>query len=695
MLDNFWKMKFLSIVSVILLPVVTLGQNSSSDSTRKLNEVVVRAYFTEQPLLRSPSSVSIITGTDLRNHSTESLVPALNVAPGVRMEERSPGSYRLSIRGSLLRSPFGVRNVKIYLDEIPFTDAGGNTYLNSMDAASISGLTILKGAEASIYGANTGGVILIDPISSSRDSITLGASLSGGSYNSLHQTIALQKQWKKYGFDFKQGYQTSDGYRQNSALNRIYGQLAQHWQYSSRAQLRSILLFSDLDYKTPGGLTQAQADQDPRAARAATATLPGALEQQAGVRNKTLLAGMINEVEITSTLKHVAAASIAHTDFQNPFITNYEKRNENTLSFRSYFEYEKLFSTWRWKANAGFEAQQTASDIHNYQNLSGERGAEQSSDKLTASQSFMFAHWMADFNDKFTLEASASYNFYKFRYQTLFPQPTSENVRQLSPQFMPRLAASYQLNDNWALRTSISGGYSTPTIAEVRASDNIINTRLNPEKGWNYEAGIRFISPDSRWYLDGNAFNFALNDAIVRRVNEAEAEYFINAGGTKQRGVEFQASSWIIPQGTVQGVSGLLFRTSYTFSDFKFSDYFNGDNNYGGNRLTGVPRHVLITSLKLNLLSAFSIFGQHNFTSAIPLNDANSVFASKYHLVQLKGSWRPRTRNRFVFETFAGIDNLLNVNYSLGNDLNAVGGRYFNYAAGRNYYAGIAINFKK
>ena len=42
------------------------------------------------------------------------------------MEERSPGSYRLSIRGSLLRSPFGVRNVKLYLDDFIFTDAGGN-----------------------------------------------------------------------------------------------------------------------------------------------------------------------------------------------------------------------------------------------------------------------------------------------------------------------------------------------------------------------------------------------------------------------------------------------------------------------------------------------------------------------------------------------------------------------------------------
>ncbi|MEQ9413093.1 MAG: hypothetical protein RIF39_04650 [Cyclobacteriaceae bacterium] len=41
---------------------------------------------------------------------------------------------------------------------------------------------------------------------------------------------------------------------------------------------------------------------------------------------------------------------------------------------------------------------------------------------------------------------------------------------------------------------------------------------------------------------------------------------------------------------------------------------------------------------------------------------------------------------------FAGGDNLLDKTYSLGNDLNAFGGRYFNAAAGRNYYAGLQFD---
>jgi iron complex outermembrane receptor protein len=60
-----------------------------------------------------------------------------------------------------LRSPFGVRNVKVYFDEIPFTDAVGNTYLNQLSFYNFNSIEVIKGPGGSLYGAGTGGVILI------------------------------------------------------------------------------------------------------------------------------------------------------------------------------------------------------------------------------------------------------------------------------------------------------------------------------------------------------------------------------------------------------------------------------------------------------------------------------------------------------------------------------------------------------
>ena len=44
---------------------------------------------------------------------------------------------------------------------------------------------------------------------------------------------------------------------------------------------------------------------------------------------------------------------------------------------------------------------------------------------------------------------------------------------------------------------------------------------------------------------------------------------------------------------------------------------------------------------------------------------------------------------------FTGIDNLLDETYSLGNDINAAGGRYYNAAPKRNYYAGLSFEFSR
>src|SRR5690554_2698057 len=142
----YYPFRILLTIPLFTLCIPTINaQVQPSDSSRVLKEVVIKAHLSEQPLARLTTSVGLVDSALLTHNLGTTLLPALNSIPGLRMEERSPGSYRLSIRGSLLRSPFGVRNVKVYFDEMPLTDAGGNTYLNSIDAGSMSSINILKG----------------------------------------------------------------------------------------------------------------------------------------------------------------------------------------------------------------------------------------------------------------------------------------------------------------------------------------------------------------------------------------------------------------------------------------------------------------------------------------------------------------------------------------------------------------------
>ncbi len=123
-------------------------------------------------MLETTASVGIVGPRAFQRSSPTTFTNAVNTVPGVRMEERSPGSYRFSVRGSLLRSPFGVRNVKFYWNGIPFTDANGNTPLNSLDYASVGRMEIIKGPGSSVYGAGTGGVVLLSTTPNEGNSVS-------------------------------------------------------------------------------------------------------------------------------------------------------------------------------------------------------------------------------------------------------------------------------------------------------------------------------------------------------------------------------------------------------------------------------------------------------------------------------------------------------------------------------------------
>src|SRR6185437_11813031 len=228
------------LVSIFIFAAAT-GINAQTrpdtvrkDSTRHIQPVTIRAYLSEQPMLSVPASVSVINEQQLGVQPDNSFIPVLNTVPGVRAEERSPGSYRLSIRGSLLRSPFGVRDVKIYYDDIPLTDAGGNTYLNAIDFNSIHNMEILKGPDGSLFGANSGGVVLLSPVSRHADSNFVSAGLNGGSYGLLHENTSLQNRSGSSQLNLNQAYESYGGYRQNSYMQRHYAQAVNNWTYSEK-----------------------------------------------------------------------------------------------------------------------------------------------------------------------------------------------------------------------------------------------------------------------------------------------------------------------------------------------------------------------------------------------------------------------------------------------------------------------------
>ncbi|MFL5730837.1 MAG: TonB-dependent receptor, partial [Cytophagaceae bacterium] len=403
--------------------------------------------------------------------------------------------------------------------------------------------------------------------------------------------------------------------------------------------------------------------------------------------------GILHESILGKSLRHILAVSGMDTDFKNPFITNFEERDEASLSIRSYFELKgNETKNIRWKWNLGIEWQKTNSGISNYGNRNGVKDTIQSSDRIKARQYFWFSRFSADIRERLILEASLSLNNYQYRYLNNFPvAETAFRLKRFSPQLMPKLSTSFKISEGLLWRSSVSRGYSPPTIAEVRPSDNNLYADLKPEAGWNYESGLRAKTASERFYIDLTFFYYQLQNAIVRRVNSLGADYYVNAGGTQQSGAEVLSRLQLLPSRDGGLFRKLELRNSITLYHFKFSDYQNASADYSDHWLTGVPPLSVVSSISTEAGRHLYLFIQHTYTDRIPLNDDNSVYASSWHLLQAKAGWKFNLK--IQAELFIGADNILNQRYSLGNDLNALGGRYYNAAPPRNFYAGMNMEF--
>lgn len=660
-----------------------LAHAQREDTIRNLQEVVVRAFASEKPLQQVAASVAIVHVKELNRFNNTSFLPALNTIAGVRMEERSPGSFRLAIRGSSLRSPFGVRNVKFYWNGLPLTDAGGNTYLNLLDFNSVNQIEVIKGPSGSLYGAGMGGVLLLNSSVLAKNEFQL--SVVVGSYGLQRYQLQATAAEGKVKATIQYAHQQTAGYRQQTAMRRDALNLELQFSLASKTVLRSTSFYTDLFYQTPGALTKAQYDQDPRQARLATATLPSAIEQQAAIYNQTFYSGAMLDHQWSNNWSTKVGFFGSVTDFKNPAITNYEKRRENNWGGRMENQWTFSLLSTKGKLTFGGEFQSFSSPIQNYQNLQGVSGNLQFSDELKSSLATLFAQSEFDLPCNFYLTVGASGNFVNYEFNRNSTQPAIEQTQNIKPILVPRIALLKKWGEHFSTYGSISKGFSPPTLAEVRPSTNTYNDSLRAETGINYELGARgsFLKNFS---FDIALFSLQQNETIVVQRQINGSDFFVNAGGTSQLGAEVMVSYLKELKG--YPLSYLKIWTSFTRNNFQFNTYIKNQQDYSYKNLTGTAPIVLVSGFDLKSTFGLYLNSTFNFVDGIPLNDANTDFASSYFLVGSRLGW-VSTIKKMPIDVWLGIDNATDQTYSLGNDLNATGGRYYNAAAGRNYFIGV------
>lgn len=675
------------IVWLLILSGLVARAQTDSLRTKALEEVTVSAYGSQRTLLENTASVGVLSPAVMDRFAPATWTNSVNTIPGVRMEERSPGSYRFSVRGSMMRSPFGIRNVKFYWNGIPFTDVNGNTALNVLDFGAIGRMEIIKGPGSSLYGAGTGGVVLMygKPAESGHGGEVV-QSAGAGQYGFRHYNTDLRLGNSRLQY----GHQEQEGYRNQSGMRREGFTFTTRQDFGTRGTLSLLASYSDLWYQTPGGLNQAQFEQDPRQARPATATLPGSEQQNARIMSKYLLAGASHQLTISEKWTQELAFYVSSNNFANPFITNYEKREEHGAGGRNTWRYRVLKGDHQLSWVSGFEWQTGRSVQRNYDNLSGSPGAQQTSEDITAQQGSVFSQLEVVLPGRLTFAGGLSYSLLRYRHESYYPGDYADLRKTFDGAVMPRLSVNKTFSGNWSVTGSLSRGFSPPTLQEVRPSAGGFRGDLEAETGLNSEIAFRYFG--SALVVEVTGYSFGLNETIARRTDDQGAEYFANAGRTRQNGVEWRLEYPLLSNR--MGVEALKIWHAGTYAHYSFLDYQVGDTDVSGNFLPGVPRFEQSSGLDATLPFGVKVFGTYQHGGAFFLNDLNSVKSSPYHRFTVRGVWRHNWGGHLFSEVSASIERVQADVYSLGFDLNAFGNRFFNPAPKQNWYGGARVGWR-
>ncbi|RXK50727.1 TonB-dependent receptor [Aquirufa rosea] len=664
------RISIIRICTFLLIPALVWGQAKDEFSNKTLAGVEVQAFEKKRNPLKSPDAIVVLDSSKLQIGNALSFLPALNTQAGIRMEERSPGSYRLAIRGSSLRAPFGVRNVKIYWNQMAFTDAGNNSYFALLDPDQFQQMVVSKGPSGGLYGAGTGGVILLSSQAYQAPSVhhqELFHSLGG-----YKQSWDIRLGNVSNAHRFYASFWQQQGYREQSAMKKQWFSYEWNKSFSTSGAINVLAYYGDLAYQTPGGLTLKQYQENPTQARPAAGAIRGAVEQMATFKLKSYLVGAHVSNAWNARWAWDAMHALQVNQVENPTIRNYELRNEPNVNNRGVIHYKQAAGQGQFTWDIGYEFQSGQFDSRTYGNRKGIKDTLQFEQNTRVQQGGIFTQMEYNGLKNWAFTLAGSYNKLWTEFQS------SEGI------FSPRLAIVRQLSPYQYLVGKIAHGFSPPSIAEIRPSTNVINRTLRAEKGWNYELSYRGLLPKANLTWDLSLYQFNLDETIVLRRAADGADFYDNVGKTTQQGMELSV------QWTATPFVQILSAT--TWQNFRFTDYNSAGRNYSGNFLTGTSPFQQSLLLVWNLLPGLKWNQQLLMTDYIYLNDANTDILPSSRLWNSKISYQKR-QAKYSWELWFAMDNLFNEKYSAGPDLNAVGARYYNASPGRNFSGGLKIGF--
>lgn len=641
--------------------------------------VVVTVLRTPIALERAPFALTVLGEAEVRRgRAGLGVDEALRGVAGVQVDNRYNFALgeRISIRGAGARSQFGVRGVKVVVDGIPATMPDGQTTLNHLDLSSLARVQVLRGPASVLYGNAAGGVLVFEAAPPpDRPVRAVEATLGSNGLRRWTGMVGGRAGENAYRVDVS--HLAYDGYREHNAARTLHASA----RFDHRA-LRVTASFVDYDARNPGALTAALLEEDRRQAFATN------VAQRTGERGRQFQLGASFRRGLAGGEVEVSAFGVTR-EVDNPIPPSIIDLGRVAGGARAVFRAAAAAGPWALHGTAGLEVEAQRDDRRNFANLAGERGTLTLDQRERVAGIGAFALLIASPGDRLDVLAGLRYDAFRFAADDRLvdaADPDDSGRRRMGA-LSPSLGVRFGWSDQHALYANLATAFATPTTTELAnhpTGAGGFNPDLEPERTRSVEVGARGALGGTVAYQIA-AYHLRVRDALIPfEVETAPGrQYFRNAGSARHRGVEATAR--------LDLPGGFEARVAYTLTDARFDRYRDGESIHDGNRIPGVAPHRLEAAVSWEDDGGWFVDLEGRRLASIPTDDANTTESPGYTVLDLRAGHEGFGLGRFRVSPYAGVSNLLDVEYNTAITVNAFGGRYFEPGPGRAVHVGVRV----
>ena len=659
------------------------------NDTIALSAVTLKGSPIKNLLQNTAASVSVITAADINKSDGIILTSVLNKIPGLTMQQGALNTNRITIRGIGARAQYGTNKIKAYFDGIPLTTGEGETTIDAIDLASIEKIEIIKGPNSTSFGSGLGGVIQLF----SRETPLLAsfgkATVTFGSFGLLQQRLSAGYDDSKTNIFSSYTDLQTDGFRANSSYNRKSLNLHGKQKMGSNGILSFLGTFTRLKAFIPSSINETDLKNSPEKAASTWAAAQGYESYDQS------LFGLGYDHRFSEKWSMQTSVFSNFKDAYEPRPFDILKDKTSSVGFRSNVNYKDQVFSLPFELSFGSELltenYKYSLFKNGYQSQPGKGsilGDEFSAINQNRNYSNYFLQMELWISAKLHLETGVALNTTKYSLEDVFYTNSSGQKTPFTfgKVCSPRVGLSYKVSPVKNIFTSVSKGFSVPSVAETLTPEGRINTDLKPEIGVNYELGFKGNWLRNKVYTEVTFYTTQINNLLVARRTANDQYVGINAGSSSHSGLEFLVNYALLALPQLQ----ITPYFSGAVNAFKFKEFLDGDADYSGNQLTGVPENQFNFGVDLNTKNGFTVNTSFRTMGAIPLNDSNTKYSERYALLDIKTTYVFTILSVLKTELNAGINNASNTKYAANILPNAVG---FGTAAPRYFYPGNPVNW--